>query len=196
MSKTLTIIIPSYNTSTFIDASMRTMLENRNIDNLEIIIVDDGSKDNTAELARAYVEKYPQNVRLISKANGGHGSAINVGVQEATGKYFKVIDGDDYVDTEELAQLIDQLKCNDSDLFVSYYTTVSDTTGEETVIGPQDWSFIPDRTKIAENCIINSEQALEKIYFCIHEYQVERSGLSSWTRWWSLHRCRPVLLHL
>ena len=100
MGKILSITIPSYNVEKYIDKCVQSMLVDSILDDIEILIVNDGSKDSTPEIAKGYVEKYPQTVRLIDKENGGHGSTINAGIREATGKYFKVVDGDDWLNTE------------------------------------------------------------------------------------------------
>ena len=80
-------------------------------DDIEILIVDDGSaKDNTLEIAKGYEEKYPGIVRAIHQENAGHGGAVNKGIQEATGIYFKNIDSDDWADTDVLLKIIGILK--------------------------------------------------------------------------------------
>jgi glycosyltransferase involved in cell wall biosynthesis len=79
-------------------------------EDVEILIVDDGSKDRTAEIADAYAAKYPTIVRAIHQENGGHGEAVNAGIRNATGLYFKVVDSDDWVDAEAYAQILDKLR--------------------------------------------------------------------------------------
>ena len=81
---------------------------------LEILIIDDGSRDQTGAIADQYAERYPTVVRVIHKENGGHGSGINCGIQNASGRYMKVVDADDWVDPEALDHLIAALKnCRD-----------------------------------------------------------------------------------
>jgi glycosyltransferase involved in cell wall biosynthesis len=79
-------------------------------EDVEIIIVNDGSKDRTAEIADAYAAKYPTIVRAIHQENGGHGEAVNTGIQNATGLYFKVVDSDDWVDYDAYMQILDKLR--------------------------------------------------------------------------------------
>ncbi len=79
-------------------------------DDVEILIVDDGSKDKTAQIADAYAAKYPTIVKAIHQENGGHGEAVNAGLRNATGAYFKVVDSDDWVNTEAYAQILDVLR--------------------------------------------------------------------------------------
>ena len=76
---------------------------------VEILIIDDGSKDRTAEIADGYAEKYPTIVKAIHKENGGHGSAVNTGIANATGLYFKVVDSDDWVKEEVYRQILAKL---------------------------------------------------------------------------------------
>lgn len=128
MSKILTITIPSYNVEKYIDKCVQSMLVDSILDDIEILIVNDGSKDSTPEIAQGYVEKYPQTVRLINKENGGHGSTINAGIREATGKYFKVVDGDDWLNTKNLEHFIDLLKARDEDIIASNFLCIQDET--------------------------------------------------------------------
>ena len=119
MQKILTITIPSYNVEAYIAAALDTMVTINNLDLLEILVVNDGSKDNTVAVAQQYVDKYPNSVRILDKENGGHGSTINAGIREATGKYFKVVDGDDWVDSVALQNLLDFLKDHDAGLIIN-----------------------------------------------------------------------------
>ena len=79
-------------------------------EDVEILIVNDGSKDKTEEIGKQYEEKYPSIVKLVNKENGGHGDAVNAGLSHATGKYFKVVDSDDWVDRESLMKILDTVK--------------------------------------------------------------------------------------
>ena len=131
MEKILTITVPAYNVEKFLNQTLNSFIDERILDVLEVLIVDDGSKDSTAAIGKEYEEKYPRTFRVISKENGGHGSTINRGIQEAKGKYFKIVDGDDWVDTEGLVSLIERLKdCNADYVFTNYYE-VSDVTKEK-----------------------------------------------------------------
>ena len=79
-------------------------------EDVEIIIVNDGSSDRTLEIAREYKKNYPGIVKVVDKENGGHGDAVNSGLASASGKYFKVVDSDDRVDPEALERIIAYLK--------------------------------------------------------------------------------------
>lgn len=79
-------------------------------DDVEILIVDDGSHDRTARLQDAYEKKYPGIIRAIHQENGGHGEAVNAGIRNATGLYFKVVDSDDWVKEESLHRILQTLR--------------------------------------------------------------------------------------
>ena len=106
--KLLTFTIPCYNSQDYMAKCIESILPGG--EDVEIIIVDDGSKDKTAEIADEYAAKYPNIVRAIHQENGGHGEAVNTGIRNATGLYFKVVDSDDWVDTEAYLQILDKLR--------------------------------------------------------------------------------------
>lgn len=134
MNKILTITIPSYNTEKYIDECMPYLIDDSIIDDIEILVVSDGSKDKTVEISSKWQEKYPQSIRVIEKENGGHGSTINRGIKEATGKYFKVVDGDDWGVTENLVQLVNFLKTTDVDLINNPYFEHDEITGKRVLM--------------------------------------------------------------
>lgn len=121
MTKLLTITVPSYHTEKYIDECLPTLLDPRINDVVEIIMVNDGSTDGTLGKLKAYELQFPETIRVIDKENGGHGSTINVGLANASGKYFRVIDGDDWVNTEALVSYVEQLKTIDSDVVITPY---------------------------------------------------------------------------
>jgi glycosyltransferase involved in cell wall biosynthesis len=79
-------------------------------EDVEIIIVDDGSKDRTAEIADDFARRFPSIVKAVHQENGGHGEAVNTGLAHATGLYFKVVDSDDWVDPDSYRQILDRLR--------------------------------------------------------------------------------------
>lgn len=90
-------------------------------EDVEIIIVDDGSTDSTGQIADRYQKKYPKIVKAIHQENGGHGEGINTGLKHATGKYFKVVDSDDWVDKNAYIEILKRVKKIDSDLIIMNY---------------------------------------------------------------------------
>jgi len=121
----LTVIVPSYNVKTYLPHTIYSMIDQENANKLEILIVNDGSKDNTLTIAKELENRTKINdksiVRVIDKENGGHGSTINVGIKEAKGKYIKIVDGDDTVDSEEFKKLIDVLENEECDIVLNNY---------------------------------------------------------------------------
>lgn len=103
-------------------------------DDVEIIIIDDGSSDNTGKIADRYQKKYPKIVKAIHQENGGHGAGINTGLKHATGKYFKVVDSDDWLDAKAYKKLLKEVKKIDADLIVcNYVYTYTDGRKDQTI---------------------------------------------------------------
>lgn len=100
------------------------------LEQLEIIVVNDGSVDDTAAIAEGFVRQYPDTVRLINQENKGHGGALNTGCAAANGKYLKVIDADDWVDTEHLHDFLAFLRDCESDVVLTHHYTRDISTGE------------------------------------------------------------------
>lgn len=120
----LSIIIPSYNVSQYIQSTIYSLIDQKNANKIEILVVNDGSKDDTLEKVNEIKKKLnlsDKTLKIINKENGGHGSTINVGIKNASGKYIKIVDGDDTVDSEEFARLIDILENEDSDVVLNNY---------------------------------------------------------------------------
>lgn len=122
--KLLTVAVPCYNSAEYMSRTIETLLSGGS--NVEIIIVNDGSKDDTEKIGLDYQTKYPDIVRVISQENGGHGEAVNTGLANATGLYFKVVDSDDWVNERALSEVISKLKeliadGNSPDLFLANY---------------------------------------------------------------------------
>ena len=126
--KILTITIPSYNVEAYLEECLESFVNSEVMEEIEVLVVNDGSSDSTAEIAQRYADKYPETFRLINKENGGHGSTINTGIKEAKGKYFKVVDGDDWVDTRSFIRLVKVLKESEADIVASNYTWINHTT--------------------------------------------------------------------
>lgn len=105
--KLLSITIPCYNSQDYMEHCIESLLIGG--EDVEILIVDDGSKDATAEIADRYQKKYPTIVRAIHQENGGHGAAVNTGIANATGLFFKVVDSDDWVDEESYRTILKTL---------------------------------------------------------------------------------------
>ena len=105
--KYISFAIPCYNSQEYMAKAIESILVGG--EDVEIIIVNDGSKDHTSEIAHEYREKYPEIIKVVDKENGGHGDAVNAGLNHASGRYFKVVDSDDWVDEEALRAILDLL---------------------------------------------------------------------------------------
>ena len=118
MEKLLTFAVPSYNMEQYLRKCISSCVCD-NMEYLEVIIVNDGSKDRTSEIGHKLVNEFPNVVRIIDKENGHYGTCVNYALSEAKGKYFKMLDPDDWCDTEALNTLLEHLKTCDTDLVVT-----------------------------------------------------------------------------
>lgn len=133
MGKLLSIVVPTYNVEKYLRKCLDSFCIEKIQEKLEVLIINDGSTDSSADIAREYVNKYPQVFCLINKENGGHGSTINRGIKEAKGRYFKVVDSDDWVDEEAFRELFAYLENCNSDVVYTNFYHVNDRTGKRSV---------------------------------------------------------------
>ena len=130
--KYISFVVPCYNSESYMEKCIDSLLIGK--EDVEIIIIDDGSKDNTGKIADRYQKKYPKIVKAIHQENGGHGEGINTGLKHATGKYFKVVDSDDWLDEEAYKKLLKEIKHIDTDLVVcNYVYTYTDGRKDQTI---------------------------------------------------------------
>lgn len=107
--KILSVAIPCYNSEAYMENCIKSILPVG--EDVEILIVDDGStKDRTPQIADSYAARYPGIIRAVHQENGGHGAAVNAGLRNATGLYYKVVDSDDWVNTKGLAKIVQRMK--------------------------------------------------------------------------------------
>lgn len=125
MSKILSIIIPSYNMEKYLNQCLDSLLIS-SIDLIEVMIINDGSKDKTSEIAHKYASRYPESIKVIDKKNGNYGSCINQGIKEAKGKYVKVLDADDSFYKHNFERFVMFLTHTDADLIISDYDIVNE----------------------------------------------------------------------
>ena len=119
----LSIVVPTYNMEKLLPRCLDSISSSDFQGLLEVIVVNDGSKDNSLTVALEYQTKFPTIVNVIDKENAGHGSTINAGLQVAQGKYFKVLDSDDWFDTSELQILINELRNSNEDMILTKFVT-------------------------------------------------------------------------
>lgn len=125
MEKILSISIAAYNAEKDIANCLNSLINSKSFNQLDVIVVNDGSKDKTADIVNVFVDKYRDSIRLVNKANGGHGSTINASIKCACGKYYKILDSDDWVDSENLDKLVMFLKDTDVDMVLNPYDEIS-----------------------------------------------------------------------
>ena len=120
MEKLITIVIPTYNMEKYLDKCLTSLIvPDEYMEQMEVLVVNDGSKDNSSAIAHQYESKYPQTFRVIDKENGNYGSCVNRGLMEAKGKYIKVLDADDRFDSANFNSFLIQLESLDVDCIMS-----------------------------------------------------------------------------
>ncbi len=122
--KYLSIIIPSYNMEMFLPRAIDSIINCKHLHDIEVVVINDGSNDSTSMIGHKYADRYVGDVFIIDKSNGNYGSCINEGLKHITGKYVKVLDADDYLDTTNLDLVIDALLNTDVDMLVTPFCKV------------------------------------------------------------------------
>ncbi|MBR6033850.1 MAG: glycosyltransferase [Clostridia bacterium] len=141
----VSIIVPVYNVEPYLERCLDTLI-NQTIQDVEIIAVNDGSKDNSGEILNKFQEKYPNIVKVLNKENGGLSSARNYGIPHATGEYIAFIDSDDYVEKDMYEKMYNEAKKGDYDMVECDFI----------------WEY-PDKQRIDTGVIYSSKkEALEK----------------------------------
>lgn len=119
----LSLVIPVYNTEAFLPRCLGSVTGDQ-ISDIEILAINDGSTDNSSYILKEYAAQFPGLIKVIDKKNGGWGSVVNTAVEQAKGKYFKILDSDDWFDKNNFAVFIDALKDATEDLILSSFTKV------------------------------------------------------------------------
>ena len=150
--KLLTLAISAYNMQEYLGKCLDSVTRPDIPDTLEVIIVNDGSKDKTSEIAHQYEKRFNSIVRVIDKENGHYGSCINKALEVATGKYFRPLDADDWMNTDALVSLLSLLENNDNDLIVTTHTNYLDNNRINHI-------------KIPDSIIVNKKYDLKTLDF-------------------------------
>lgn len=108
--KLITFTVPCYNSAAYMNHCIDTLLEGGRGEDIEIILVDDGSQDETGAIADRYAQQHPGIIRVIHQENGGHGEGVNQGIRNAAGLYYKVVDSDDWVDIPAMQTMLKKLR--------------------------------------------------------------------------------------
>lgn len=137
---TLTVAVPTYNMEKYLPHNLESIAA-ADCESLEVLVLDNSSTDGSGHIADVYAQKYPQLFTVIHKENRGYGSSINLAIEKAKGRYLRIVDADDWVAPEALAELVLQLKNQTADLILTPYRTVNAKTGEEILrsSAPAEW---------------------------------------------------------
>lgn len=127
----VSVIIPVYNGEEYIQACLESVL-NQTLEGVEIIVINDGSKDRTQKILAQYQQKYSDKIKVISKENEGQGKARNIGIDLAKGEFITFVDSDDTIDSNMLQKLYDKARTEESDLIICDYYEISSVKEEKT----------------------------------------------------------------
>lgn len=135
MQNLLTILIPTYNMQDYLHRCLDSLILNDEalMQQFEVVVINDGSKDNSSDIAHEYAVRYPQTFRVIDKKNGNYGSCINRGLKEAKGKYIKVLDADDWFLTSEFEKYLRKLNSIDADMVLTSFSIVNSYSNSSTL---------------------------------------------------------------
>ena len=120
MDKILSIIIPTYNMEEYLSYCIESIII-PSINEIEVLIINDGSKDKSINIAKSFADKFPDSIKVIDKENGNYGSCVNVGLKKSNGKYIRILDADDCFVRENFEEFVSFLKTIDSDLVLSSF---------------------------------------------------------------------------
>ena len=192
----LTIAIPCYNQEKYIARCLDSFADERFAGRLEVIVVNDGSDDASPAIAKQYATAYPAIFRVTDRPNGGHGAAINTGISEAAGRYFRVIDGDDRADTEALAAFIAALEALDADIVIDrradeaggrstarplpFSGPRSAVLPFEAVCGPETAPYMTMHTMTVRAGLIREHgiKLMERAYYVDYEYSLKAAAFA------------------
>ncbi len=140
LNKVLTISVAAYNVEKYLIKTLDSLIVPEIMPKIEVIIVNDGSNDKTGQIADSYARRFPDTFIHINKQNGGWGSTINVSSKIARGKYYKLLDGDDWFNKEALTSFIIQLEKTNTDLVFTQYTEVYEVENRQKIV-EQNYSY-------------------------------------------------------
>ena len=164
--KLLSIAIPSYNSEAYMRKCIDSLLVGG--EDVEVLIIDDGSTDRTGDIADEYANKYPEIVKAIHQENGGHGAAVNTGLEHATGLYYKVVDSDDWVKESAYLKILQTLR---------------ELTGGNTVLDMLISNFVYEKEGEKKNKVMKYHHALPK------------DRIFTWDEVKHFHKGQYILMH-
>lgn len=175
--KMLSIVVPAYNAEKFLRDNLDSFCIEKILGDIEVLIINDGSKDNTLEIAKEYEEKFPQTFRVFDKENGGHGSGINYGIRYAKGKYFKVVDADDWVEEEAFIRLVKALGKSDADIVYSGFYWVYDNGGKDIHSFTKKAEFLKPFEGVEYHKEYHFDDIAKDLYIKMHNMTIKTSIL-------------------
>ena len=135
MEKLLTIVVPAFNMEKYLRRCIDSICIESVMNRVQVIVVNDGSKDRTSEIAHEYEQKYPHYIQVIDKENGNYGSCMNVGLSLAKGKYFRTLDADDWYNTDAYEKFVKELENTDADMIITTRIELLESSGEKRIRG-------------------------------------------------------------
>jgi len=154
----VSVIVPVYNVEEYIERCLKSLV-NQTLEEIEIIVVNDGTKDNSQKIIDKYVKKYPKKVKGYIKENGGLSDARNYGIKKAKGEYIGFVDSDDFVDETMFEKLYNKAKEKDYDIVVSDVINYYDDGSEKIIKSNKNYS-----SNFIKNYIISSPMACCRLY--------------------------------
>ena len=151
MEKILTVSVAAYNVEKYLENCLSSLVADEVMEDIEVLVIDDGGKDASLEIAKEYEKKFPDTFHAIHKENGGYGSTVNYSVEHATGKYFKLLDGDDWFITEDLKRLVEFLKTSNTDVIINEYFLCKDKEATEVTHGKNEKDGVLEISSLYEN---------------------------------------------
>ena len=142
MNKILSIVIPTYNMEKYLERCLSSLLisDNEAFNALEVLVVNDGSKDKSSIIAHGFQDKFPAVFTIIDKPNGNYGSCINAALKVAKGKYIKILDADDSFDRDGFSKFVEYINTVDVDMILSDFDMVN---SDGKVIRHHSYSYLP-----------------------------------------------------
>ena len=163
--KTLTIGVAAYNAAKIISNCLDSLLIDEVKNDIEVLVINDGSTDNIQSVVATYENRYPNSIRLINKKNGGHGSTINKTIEEAKGEYLKMVDADDSVEKQGFIALVRHLKKTNADVVMSPYYRVNIVNNHKKLIGYLKSS---NKESIVDNKLVNLQDIYQDLLVAMH----------------------------
>lgn len=170
--KILTVSVAAYNAEQYLREVLDSFVNIPQMNQVEVFVIDDGGTDHSLEIAKEYQLKYPQTFIPVHKNNGGWGSTVNYSISHAHGKFFKLLDGDDYYDKDNLSMYIDYLSRCDADIVVSPFTSFDDISRKEVETISPDSSY-------KMGIIYNIEETKQNFPLAMHALAVRTQLIQS-----------------